>query len=47
MVVHISNTLHPTKFDFDKLNPSRLMGKTVNQLDDPCPRAISFNLIYT
>ena len=33
------------KSDFDKLNPSRLIGKTVNQLDHPCSCAISFNLI--
>ena len=33
------------KSDFSKLNPIRLIGKTVNQLNDPCSCAISFNLI--
>ena len=33
------------KSNLDKLNSSRLMGKIVNQLDDPCSCAISFNLI--
>ena len=33
------------KSNFDKLKPSGLTGKTVNELDDPCSCAIAFNLI--